>query len=197
MFEAIRSETQADLVELHVRWLARAAKAFDVPIVLSTVGVEYGFNSPTLPSIVAELDGIEPIDRLSMNAVDDDAFREAVEATGRKRLIIGGLHLVAVLERLDHRPRRSRTAPYGEAACEVTGWYVVEAPKAAPRCRGHGAEGDPACTGPGGGVGVKPARRKGCVITGIRNASGAMVSLHPCNLSQPAEQPARAMPTFS
>jgi len=91
MFEAIRSETQADLVELHVRWLARAAKAFDVPIVLSTVGVEYGFNSPTLPSIVAELDGIEPIDRSSMNAFDDAAFREAVEATGRKRLIIGGL----------------------------------------------------------------------------------------------------------
>ena len=55
-FEAIRSETQADRVELHVRWLARPAKAFDVPIVLSTVGVEYGFNGPTLPSILAELD---------------------------------------------------------------------------------------------------------------------------------------------
>ena len=27
-----------------------------------------------------------------MNAFEDDAFREAVEATGRKRLIIGGLH---------------------------------------------------------------------------------------------------------
>src|SRR5258705_13934815 len=27
-----------------------------------------------------------------MNAFEDQAFREAVEATGRKRLIIGGLH---------------------------------------------------------------------------------------------------------
>ena len=27
-----------------------------------------------------------------MNAFEDEAFREAVEATGRKRLIIGGLH---------------------------------------------------------------------------------------------------------
>ncbi len=27
-----------------------------------------------------------------MNAFEDDAFREAVEATGRKRLIVGGLH---------------------------------------------------------------------------------------------------------
>jgi nicotinamidase-related amidase len=45
MFEVIRSETNADLVELHVRLLAKTAKAFGMPIVLSTVGVEYG---PTL-----------------------------------------------------------------------------------------------------------------------------------------------------
>src|ERR1700741_1010095 len=92
MFEVIRSETSADLVELHVRLLAKTAKAFDVPIVLSTVGVGYGFNGPTLPSIQSELEGMEPIDRASMNAFEDAAFREAVEATGRKRLIIGGLH---------------------------------------------------------------------------------------------------------
>jgi nicotinamidase-related amidase len=92
MFEVIRSETDADTVELHVRLLAKTAKAFGMPIVLSTVGVGYGFNGPTLPSILAELEGIEPIDRSSMNAFDDDAFREAVAATGRKRLIIGGLH---------------------------------------------------------------------------------------------------------
>ena len=92
MFEVIRSETSADLVELHVRLLAKTAKAFGMPIVLSTVGVGYGFNGPTLPSILSELDGIEPIDRSSMNAFEDEAFREAVKATGRKRLIIGGLH---------------------------------------------------------------------------------------------------------
>src|SRR6478752_5664073 len=92
MFEVIRSETEADLVELNVRLLAKTARAFDVPIVLSTVGVGLGFNGPTLPSIVAELEGIEPIDRTSMNAFEDDAFRAAVEATGRKRLIIAGLH---------------------------------------------------------------------------------------------------------
>jgi nicotinamidase-related amidase len=92
MFEVIRSETDADLVELNVRLLAKTAKALGMPIVLSTVGVGLGFNGPTLPSILFELDGIEPIDRSSMNAFEDDAFREAVKATGRKRLIIGGLH---------------------------------------------------------------------------------------------------------
>ena len=49
MFEVIRSETSADLVELHARLLAKTAKAFDMPIVLSTVGVGFGFNGPTLP----------------------------------------------------------------------------------------------------------------------------------------------------
>jgi nicotinamidase-related amidase len=92
MFEVIRSETDADMVELNVRLLAKAAKAFDVPIVLSTVGVGFGINGTTRPAILAELEGIEPIDRSSMNAFEDVPFREAVEQTGRKRLIIGGLH---------------------------------------------------------------------------------------------------------
>jgi len=92
MFEVIRSETGADLVELNTRLLAKTAKALEMPIVLSTVGVGYGFNGPTQPAILAELPGLEPIDRTSMNAFEDDAFREAVKATGRKRLIIGGLH---------------------------------------------------------------------------------------------------------
>jgi nicotinamidase-related amidase len=92
MFEVIRSETSADLVELNVRLLAKTAKAFGMPIVLSTVGVGYGFNGPTVPGVLSELDGLEPIDRSSMNAFEDQAFRDAVRATGRKRLIIGGLH---------------------------------------------------------------------------------------------------------
>src|SRR2546429_9473876 len=81
MFEVIRSETSADLVEMHVRLLAKTAKAFDMPIVLSTVGVGYGFKKPTIPSMLAELEGIEPTDRTSMNAFDDTAFSDAVNVT--------------------------------------------------------------------------------------------------------------------
>jgi nicotinamidase-related amidase len=92
MFEVIRSETSSDMVELNVRLLAKTARAFGMPIVLSTVGVGYGFNGPTLPAVLSELDGIDPIDRSSMNAFVETAFSEAVEATGRKRLIIAGLH---------------------------------------------------------------------------------------------------------
>jgi nicotinamidase-related amidase len=57
IFATIRSETSADLAELNVRLLARTAKAFNVPIVLSTVGVEAGINgrrsrrsSPSFPA---------------------------------------------------------------------------------------------------------------------------------------------------
>src|SRR6185295_6225783 len=92
IFETIRSETKADLVELHVRLLARTAKAFNMPIVLSSVGVGAGINGPTQKSILAELPGIQVIDRATMNAFEDRAFRDAVQKTGRKRLIFGGLH---------------------------------------------------------------------------------------------------------
>ena len=92
MFETIRSETSAALAELNVRLLARTARAFIMPIVLSTVGVKYGINSPTQASILADLPGIEPIDRTSMNAFEDRAFSQAVKNTGRKRVIFGGLH---------------------------------------------------------------------------------------------------------
>jgi nicotinamidase-related amidase len=92
MFETIRSETSAALTQLNVRLLARAARALNMPVVLSTVGVKYGINGPTHASILADLPGIEPLDRTSMNAFEDRAFSEAVKNTGRKRMIFGGLH---------------------------------------------------------------------------------------------------------
>ena len=103
----IRSETPTDLVELNTRLLARTAKAFGMPIVLSTVGVRYHINGPTHPAIAAELPGLEPIDRVSMNAFEDGPFRDALEKTGKKKLIIGGLHTeicltFAVTEAIKH-----------------------------------------------------------------------------------------------
>src|SRR6266850_2789880 len=92
IFDSIRSESKAELVELNVRLLARTAKAFNMPIVLSTVGVGAGINGPTRPSILSDLPGVQVIDRVTMNAFDDRAFSEAVKKTGRKRLVFGGLH---------------------------------------------------------------------------------------------------------
>src|SRR5262249_8653761 len=92
MFETVRSETPAELIDLNTRLLIKAAKAFDMPIVLSTVGVEMGVNHPTRQSILDELPGINVIGRSSMNAWEDKPFRAAVKKTGRKRLIFGALY---------------------------------------------------------------------------------------------------------
>jgi nicotinamidase-related amidase len=92
MFENVRSETTPDQIDLNVRFLIRTAKAFNIPVVLSTVGVQMGVNGPTRTSITDELPGLEPIDRTSMDAWEDKAFRAAVEKTGKKRLIFGALY---------------------------------------------------------------------------------------------------------
>jgi nicotinamidase-related amidase len=92
MFANVRSETPADVIDLNVRLLIKAAKAFGMPVILSTVGVAMGVNHPTRQSIVDELPGIQVIDRSSMNAWEDDAFRKAVETTGRKKLVFGALY---------------------------------------------------------------------------------------------------------
>jgi nicotinamidase-related amidase len=91
MFDQVRSETPAAMIDLNVRLLIKAAKAFGMPVILSTVGVEMGVNGPTRDSILAQLPGVAVIDRSSMNAWEDEAFRAAVKETGRKRLIFGAL----------------------------------------------------------------------------------------------------------
>jgi len=83
MFENVKSETKPREIELNVRFLIRTAKAFNIPVILSTVGVQMGVNGPTRPAIQNELPGIEVIDRSSMDAWEDKAFRAAIEKTGR------------------------------------------------------------------------------------------------------------------
>ena len=71
--------------------VARLAKTFKLPIVLSTVGVEGRGQAPTLPELKAVLDDDEEIDRTEINAWENEAFRSAVEAIGRKKLIMTAL----------------------------------------------------------------------------------------------------------
>ena len=77
IFATIRSDTRADLVELNVRLLARTARAFNMPIVLSTVGVAAGINGSTQPAILSELPGVQVLDRTTMNAFEDVAFADS------------------------------------------------------------------------------------------------------------------------
>ena len=76
---------------------AKAAVAYDLPIVHSTVNVETGLNKPPVPQIRKVLGGYPTYDRTSINSWEDVQFRKAVEATGRKKLILTALWTEACL----------------------------------------------------------------------------------------------------
>ena len=71
--------------------MAKAAKLYDLPTVLSTIGVVAGYQEDTIPELREILAGVETIDRSTVDAWDTPAFREAVEATGRRKIIMAAL----------------------------------------------------------------------------------------------------------
>lgn len=89
MFFAIESEDRQRVLN-QATALAKTARLFQVPTVLTTVDAA-GFSGALVPEIQAVFPEQVPLDRTSMNAWEDAAFRRAIEATGRKRLIVAGL----------------------------------------------------------------------------------------------------------
>jgi nicotinamidase-related amidase len=74
----------------NVTGLAKAAKVFDVPTVLTTVAAK-SFSGEIFPEIQSVFPDLAPIDRTSMNSWDDANFRAAVEKTGRRKVVIAAL----------------------------------------------------------------------------------------------------------
>jgi nicotinamidase-related amidase len=70
--------------------LAKATRVFDVPVVLSTVETK-SFSGNMWPQIQAIYPDKAPIERSSMNSWDDENFVAAVQATGRKKIVLAGL----------------------------------------------------------------------------------------------------------
>jgi len=70
--------------------VARLARTFDLPVVLSTVNVANG-QGPTIPELKAVLSDTKEIDRTEINSWENAEFRSAVEATGRRKLIMTAL----------------------------------------------------------------------------------------------------------
>jgi nicotinamidase-related amidase len=79
-----------DLLVRNVVSVARLAKVYNLPVVLSTVNVANG-QPPTLPELREVLPDSKEIDRTGLNSWEDVEFREAVKATGRKKLIMAAL----------------------------------------------------------------------------------------------------------
>jgi nicotinamidase-related amidase len=74
----------------NVTLLAKVAKEFNVPTVLTSVETE-SFSGYVWPQPLDVFPGQAVVERTSMNSWDDAGFRKAIEATGRKNILMTGL----------------------------------------------------------------------------------------------------------
>jgi len=89
MYQGVQSHDR--LVPFNnVQVLAKAAKLFKIPTVISTVAAT-SFSGPFMPEVTSLFPEISVIDRTSMNSWLDANFRDAVRATGRKKFVLAGL----------------------------------------------------------------------------------------------------------
>jgi nicotinamidase-related amidase len=89
-YATVTSASRAE-IDLGVVTLAKIAAAYAIPTVVTTVAVDMGVNQGTVPEIMDELPGVTEIDRTGVNAWEDPDFRAAIEATGRKKVVLAGL----------------------------------------------------------------------------------------------------------
>src|SRR5215468_5949129 len=69
--------------------LARTAVAFTVPVIASTSASRV-YSGPLLPPLQDALPAVKAIERKNMNVWEDDTAKNAIVATGRRRLILAG-----------------------------------------------------------------------------------------------------------
>jgi nicotinamidase-related amidase len=74
----------------NVVMLAKGAKEYGVPAILTAVETE-SFSGYIWPELMDVFPGQVPVERSSMNSWDDEGFRAAIKATGKKNIIIAGL----------------------------------------------------------------------------------------------------------
>jgi len=89
MFSGVHSHDRTTIVQ-NVQIVAKAARLFNVPAILSTVAAE-SFSGAMIPEVTGVFAGQAPIDRTSINAWLDPKFRGAIERTGRRKIVVAGL----------------------------------------------------------------------------------------------------------
>jgi nicotinamidase-related amidase len=89
MYQGVQSHDRLTIFN-NVQALAKAAKLFRIPTVLSTVAKD-SFSGPFMPEVTDLFPDHDIIDRTSMNSWLDAKFRAAIHATGRKKLVVAGL----------------------------------------------------------------------------------------------------------
>lgn len=86
---ATRSHSVED-VRNNVTGLAKSAKAFNVPTILTTVAAK-SFSGPLFPELQAVFPDQAPIDRTTMNTWEDDRVTDKIKKFGKKKLVIAAL----------------------------------------------------------------------------------------------------------
>lgn len=89
MFFGVASENR-ELIVNNVVGLAKAAKIFNVPTVLTTVAATT-FSGPLITPLQEVFPNQKPIDRTSMNSWEDKNFVAAIEKTKRKKIVMAAL----------------------------------------------------------------------------------------------------------
>ena len=89
MYQGVQSHDRLAIFN-NVQVLAKAAKLFKIPTVLTTVAKDT-FSGEFMPEVTALFPNHDIIDRTSMNSWLDEGFRKAVAATARKKFVIAGL----------------------------------------------------------------------------------------------------------
>jgi hypothetical protein len=86
-----------DIVELrnNVTGLAKSAKVFNVPTILTTVA-EKSFSGPLFPELKAVFPEQQPIDRTTMNTWEDKRITDKVNEIGRNKIVSDDAHNMAV-----------------------------------------------------------------------------------------------------
>lgn len=70
--------------------LAKAAKVFGIPTIITTVETE-SFSGHTYPELLEVFSDAPILERTSMNSWDDQKVRDALKDNGRKKVIVSGL----------------------------------------------------------------------------------------------------------
>ena len=70
--------------------LAKAAKVFNIPTSITTVETE-SFSGNTYPELLDVFPGQDILERTSMNSWDDQKVRDALQANGKKKVVVAGL----------------------------------------------------------------------------------------------------------
>lgn len=89
MYQGVQSHDRLTVMH-NVQTLARMARLFKLPTVLTTVAKD-SFSGPFMEEVTELFPGADIIDRTSINSWLDPKFREAIKATGRKKIILAGL----------------------------------------------------------------------------------------------------------